>query len=373
MDPKEQIQLDDITFDDVIGGDGVATELLGASEDVKDPQETEGVKESEDLQTKVKEEGIEEEGDDDEIDGEISEYEDSQDEDEDEEEGGDEDGADDTIVSSVLAKLGYEVDNQYDDTTEGLVQMTKDIASSMADDRIEEVLEKFPLVKQHLQYVLEGGQSQEFMNAYDPNLDYNRLQINEKDIRSQKAILGDYLTTKGHDTEFIKEMLEDFEDSGKLYQKSESARQALGKYQQAEREQFLVKQQEVQKQKNEDLREFWGGVADTIEESREFAGLQVTERDKNDFFNYLSQPVTREGYTQRDVDHQEADMEVKLAIDYLMYKGFDLETIINTKARSKSVRSLKDRIVKGEESVKSARRASRRSTKFDIDDLDLNI
>ena len=66
-------------------------------------------------------------------------------------------------------------------------------------------------------------------------------------------------------------------------------------------------------------------------------------------------------------------MEVKLAIDYLMYKGFDLDTIINTKARTKSVQSLKERISRGEETVKSARRRSKRSTKFDIDDLDLSI
>ena len=66
-------------------------------------------------------------------------------------------------------------------------------------------------------------------------------------------------------------------------------------------------------------------------------------------------------------------MDVKLAIDYLMYKGFDLDTIINTKAKTKSARSLKDRIIKGEQNVKSARRASKRNVKFNIDDLDLNI
>ena len=251
--------------------------------------------------------------------------------------------------------------------------MTKDIASNMADERMEEVLDKFPLVKKHLQYVLEGGESQNFMNAYDPNLDYNKLSISEKDVRSQKAILGDYLQTKGHDKEFIQEMLEDFEDTGKLYAKSEAARKALGKYQEAERNQLLDKQRETQQQQAKELREFWDDVAATIEDSREFAGLRVTEKDKSDFFNYLSRPVTQEGYTQRDLDHSNADMEVKLAIDYLMYKGFDLDTIINTKARTKSVQSLKERISRGEETVKSARRRSKRSTKFDIDDLDLSI
>ena len=364
---NEKIQLDDITFDDVIGGEGVETTPVEESVPPVKEEKTPVAEEKPAAEPVLDE--IEEE---DEIEDDIEEY-DQQEEEEDEAEDDSDDYDDDTIVGAVLDKLGYEVDQEYDDTTEGLVQMTKDIASSMADERMEEVLDKFPLVKRHLQYVLEGGDSQNFMSAYDPNLDYNKLSINEKDVRSQKAILGDYLQTKGHDKEFIEEMLEDFEDTGKLYSKAEAARKALGKYQEAERNQLLDKQRETQQQQAKELREFWDDVADTIEDSREFAGLRVTEKDKSDFFNYLSRPVTKDGYTQRDLDHANAEMDVKLAIDYLMYKGFDLDTIINTKARTKSVQSLRERISKGEETVKSARRRSKRNTKFDIDDLDLSI
>lgn len=372
MDSNEKIQLDDITFDDVIGGDGVAVE------DIAPPQEDEKQLESpEDPQEDILEDLPEEEESKDETEEVENELEEEEEEDKEEYEEDDDsdDAEDDTIVGAVLDKLGFELEegSEYDDTTEGLVQMTKDMASTMADERIEEVLDKFPLVKQHLQYVLEGGESQKFMNAYDPNLDYNRFSLDEKDERSQKAVLGEYLSLKGHDGEFIKEMLEDFEDTGKLYNKAEAARKALGKYQESERSQLLEKQKEQNEANAKELQDFWDGVADTIEDSREFAGLRVTERDKSNFFNYLSRPVTQEGYTQRDLDHQKADMDVKLAIDYLMYKGFDLDTIINTKAKTRSARSLKDRIIKGEQSVKSARRASKRNVKFNIDDLDLNI
>ena len=66
-------------------------------------------------------------------------------------------------------------------------------------------------------------------------------------------------------------------------------------------------------------------------------------------------------------------MEKKLAIDYLMFKGFNLDQIINTKARTKNTKSLRDKISKNTENVKSARKSSRRSKSFDIDDLDLSI
>ena len=371
MDPKENegIQLDDITFDDVIGGDGVATEPIAPpKEEVTAEAEIEDIEDKEE----VEEEEIEEEDED--SDEEEEEYDEDEEEDDEDDEDDEEEEEDDTVVGSILEALGYEASEEYEDTAEGLTALTKDMAGKMANEQIEEVLNKFPLVKDHLNYVLNGGQSQDFMQAYDPNMDYDSLRISEGDIQSQKAILADYLAVKGHDNDFISEMLEDYEDSGKLFKKSEAARKALGKYQGQQRQQLMEQQKERQKEAQTKQREFWNGVADTIENSQEFAGLTVPQKDKSKFFNYLSRPVNKNGQTQRDIDHQEADIEIKLAIDYLMYSGFNLESLIETKARTKSTKSLKERIMKNEARVKSARKSSRRGKRnFDVDDLDLAI
>ena len=365
MDPNEKIQLDDITFDDVIGGDGVDTvaeiepieEVAEQKEEVKEEPQAE-LEDIDDQEEELEEE-IEEE---DEQEEEVEEESDKQEVESTEES---------TVVSEILDSLGYE--GEYEDTAEGLTAMTKDIASQMADERIDEVLEKFPLVKKHMEYVLAGGESQKFMKAFDPTLDYNQMEIAEDDARSQKAILTDYFNQKGHDGDFIKEMLEDYEDSGKLFKKAEAAKQALGKVQAQEKEQLVERQKAELQAQQEKQMEFWNGVQETIKESKEFAGLQVPEREKTKFFNYLSKPVTKEGYTQRDLDHSEAEMEVKLAIDYLMYKGFNLEKIINKKAKTTATKTLRQKIAQNEETVKSARKRSTRKKSFDLDNLDLNI
>ena len=365
MDPNEKIQLDDITFDDVIAGDGVDTVAI---DKVEAPVEETKEEVKEEVENPTDElEDIEEEADEQEEEEEQEEVEESDDEDEDESE------TEDTVVSEVLSKLGYELEGEYDDTSEGLAEMTKDVASQMADDRLDEVLDAFPLVKQHLEYVLNGGQSENFMQAHDPNLDYNKIELAEDDVRSQKAILANYFTEKGHDKEFIKEMLNDYEDSGKLHNKAEQAKNALGKVQSQRKAQMLEQQKEIVKQQQQEQDEFWNGVSETIQNSQEFAGLQVPEKEKSKFFNYLSKPVTKEGYTQRDVDHAEAEMEVKLAIDYLMYKGFNLQDIIKTKAKTQATRSLRDKISRNQETVKSARKKSRVSKNVDLDNLDLSI
>ena len=329
-------------------------------EEVKEEVKEESTDKLEDIEEKVEEEKVEEP----EVKEEVETSDDTEDKIEETE---------DTVVSEVLSKLGYELEGEYADTSEGLAEMTKDVASQMADDRLDEVLEAFPLVKQHLQYVLNGGESENFMQAHDPNLDYNKFELAEDDSRSQKAILSDYFTEKGHDKEFIKELLEDYSDSGKLHTKAEAARKALGKQQAQRKEQMIVKQKETLQKQYKEQQEFWNGVSETIETSTEFAGLQVPQKEKSKFFNYLSKPVTKEGYTQRDLDHAQAAMEKKLAIDYLMFKDFNLDKIINTKAKTKATKSLRDKISKNEETVKSARKQSRKSKNIDLDSLDLSI
>ena len=357
MNPNEKIQLDDITFDDVIAGDGASTvaldEIESPVEEVQEEVEA-PTNELEDIQEEEQEEQEQKEVEEEEVDSEESDGE-------------------STVVSEVLTKLGYELDGEYEDTSEGLADMTKDVASKMADDRIDEVLEAFPLVKKHLDYVLSGGQSENFMQAHDPNLDYNQIELAQDDVRSQKAILSDYFKQKGHDKDFIQEMLGDYEDSGKLHSKADQARQALGKVQAQKKEQMLSDQKGMVQKQQAEQQEFWNDVSNTIQESKEFKGLQVPEKEKAKFFNYLSKPVSNEGHTQRDIDHSESDMEVKLAIDYLMYKGFNLQDIIKTKAKTQATQSLRQKISKNEDTVKSARKKSRVSKNIDLDNLDLSL
>ena len=281
---------------------------------------------------------------------------------------------DESIVGQVLNTLGYSVESEYDDTTEGLVSLTKDVGAQMAEEHLDELFKKHPLVGQHLSYVLNGGKSQDFMTAHDPKTDFSNVTLKDDDLNSQKYVLSEYFKMKGHDDKFISELLEDYEDTGKLKSKAEMAQKSLASAQKKYRADMLKRQEAEQKQYYAEQKKFWDGVYNTIDESKEFKGIAIPDREKSKFFDYLSKPVTKEGYTQRDLDHNEADVDVKLAIDYLMYKGFNLDKIIDKKARTKSVRTLKDKIKGHQETVKSARKTTKTSSKkVDIDDLNLNL
>ena len=226
--------------------------------------------------------------------------------------------------------------------------MTQDLGAKMAEDQLDQLFGNFPLIQEHLNYVLAGGDSQQFMKAYDPDNDYGTLEISDNDIRTQRSVLATYFKAKGHEDEFINELLEDYEDNGKLFSKASQAKKALAQSQASYRQEIVEKQKEEQKTKMQEQQEFWNGVYETIDNSDEFAGLRVPKREKSKFFDYLSKPITKDGHTQRDLDHKDSDMEVKLAIDYLMFKGFNLDKVISGKAKTAATKSLKDRIARGQ-------------------------
>lgn len=366
MSDEKKLDFSAISFDSVVGDGAQGLDLAEETQEVENPTEEPS---SNELDQDV-EDVQEDYGDEDREDGVDEEY---NDDDEDLTVEDSDNDLDSSVAAEIADTLGVEIDSSYADTVEGLTEFVRDASQTVAEDQIEDLFQQFPLVQQHLDYVLAGGDSEKFFEAYNPNLDYNSFQINESDTGVQAAVLSQYFQAKGHEPEFIQELLEDYQDSGKLYSKAEAARQALGQAQEAQRSSMLEHQQQEYQELEAQQEEFWEGVAETIESGNEFAGIRIPDADKSDFFDYISAPADESGRTQRDIDYSEADMNVKLAIDYLMYGGFKLDEIIDTKARTKSVQGLRDRIVRNEGQVKNSKRAQRTQPKsFDPDQLDIN-
>lgn len=362
MQPEDKLNIDSLTLDNVIG-DGVETieNVQDVIEDI--PQEVEDVQED-----NVDPQTGDEDADD--TDGYQPVEEETYAEDEYEEtDSGDEERT--SVAAEVARTLGFELEGDYDDSLEGITNFVRDISQNAAEDQLQSLFEQFPDVQQHLDYVLAGGESREFFQKQGQQVDFNAIEITEENVSMQRAVLAQYLQNKGHDTEFIQDTIDTYETSGKLYSNAEKAKQYLAQFQAEEQQMLLQEQQEAHAAFQEQQNQFWNEVADTIETGNEFAGVKIPDREKSNFFDYISQPVGNNGETQRDLDYQEAATDVKLAIDYMLYSGFDLNGIIEKKAKTQAARNLRDRIVSNEERVKSARTQQRRSKNVDFDQLDL--
>jgi hypothetical protein len=369
--PNDKLDFSDITFDDFIG-DGL--EAANPKED-----KAENIENDDDLEDQ--DDDIDDNNNDDEDDEDNDPaprksstkkgvFDDSDDDDVDDEE--DEDDGEGSITDSIAKALGYELEKDYADTEEGLAEFTKDVAKEIAEDQLQALFEQFPTVQKHLDYVLAGGDPDKFFQTYNPSLDYGQIQIDRDDSRTQKGFLTEYLREKGHDDDFIKDMIDDYEDSGKLYDRALNAQKHLAAGQAREKEEIVARQREAQKQQQQQTEEFWESVAATIEQGKEFAGIKIPDREKAKFFDYISKPVDKQGRTKRDVDYASAEMDAKLALDYLMYKKLQLSDIISTKVKSASAQNLRQKIQSNQERVKNFGKAEKGKIKtFDPDQLDV--
>jgi len=368
-DPNNKLDFSAISFDDVVGDGAPGLDVAEPTSSQEDLEDFEEVENELDEDAQGYEDDNQDHGDED-----YEDYVDEQDEYDDNEYTVEDEYDEDTPIADQISNiLGFEMEHEYADTVEGLTEYVKDIAQEVAEDQIEDLFRQFPEVQQHLDYVLAGGESGQFFQAYNPQLDYGNLRVEEGDVGVQKALLAQYFETKGHPEGFIEEMLNDYEDTGRLFSKAKIAQEELASMQQAQRQQMFEQQQEAYARHQQEQEEFWEGVAEVIEGGNSFGGVTIPDVEKANFFEYISAPVNEEGQTQRDIDYAESDMDIKLAMDYLLYSGFDLEGIINTKARTQSARNLRERIISNEERVRSAKGAQRRKQKaFDPDQLDIN-
>lgn len=356
-DPNDKLDFSAISFDDMLG-EGLDTAPQEAETELLEEELVD-----EELEELEEQYDPDERGDED-NDEDQDEYEDSEEE---------ENSLEDLLISDQISDaLGLELENEYDDTVEGLTNYVRDMSQEVAEAQLNNLFEEYPEVQRHLEYVAAGGDPKQFYASHNPESDYSNIQMAEGDVSLQRAMLGEYFRAKGHEDDFIMDVVNDYEESGKLYGKASAAQEKLSAIQYENNQQMYAQQLQQQEQDQETQNEFWDNVADTISEGNEFAGIRIPDSDKQHFFDYISSPVDEQGNTQRDMDYSDADVDIKLAIDYLMYSGFNLSDIIDTKARTKSVENLRSRIQTNESQVKSARKAQRGQNTFDPDQLDIN-
>ena len=152
MATKEQkLNIADITFDDFIG-DGLNT--LDEKEETpkdeleneKEPEEDED--ESDDSESEPsgrKSRRDEDDDDDEELQSKKYAREDQGDDEDVDDEDSEESGS---VAESIAKALGYDIENEYADTEEGLVEFTKDIAQNIAEDQLNISIRKKPDTKQ---------------------------------------------------------------------------------------------------------------------------------------------------------------------------------------------------------------------------------
>lgn len=289
----------------------------------------------------------------------------------DEDEDEDDEEVEVSVVDEILATIGFEgeVEKEYDDTVDGLTDFVQDFSKQLANDELKKLPDD---IKHFIQYRQTGGDPKEYFETYYNKTDWNEVELQDSS-EQQKHIVKEALRKKGYSEDDIKGQIEDFEAADLLHKQAEREIRYLRTKQEEEKENLVKQQEEQRKQQIKQQEEFWNGVSDKIKKENVFNGVPIPKNQKNEFFEYISKPV-QDGMSQRDIDAANADIDTKIAIDYLLYSGFNLDEIVERRAKTQKARGLKDRLKKsGKRSLKDKSNRDNKTVRTgdDVDTLDI--
>lgn len=245
------------------------------------------------------------------------------------------------LVALLKQRLGYEGEDEFEDSEEGVAELVRKSAEVMAKNYLDNELN--PTVKEFAKYVELGGDPSTFLQTKFPQTDYTKIEFDEDNDQLNEELVRAHLVATGYEGEDLEAELADVKNGGILSSKAKRALNFLQKNQSQEQEQLLVQQEQKAQQESQEIKQYWDDVRNTITKANAFKGINIAETDKIKFFDYMTKPI-KDGKSQRELDIEKATLEDTLAIDYLLYKGFDLSGLITRKAKDTIAKSLRDKL-----------------------------
>ena len=245
------------------------------------------------------------------------------------------------MFATLGAKLGYEVEGEFSEDYDGLAAYTTAVGEQIANEQLEKIFAAMPDVKEYYEYRANNGDPLKYFEAQQAEVDYNAVDLNNE--AHQKRVIVDGMRQQGFGDEDIVRMVESFEDAGILADNAGVYLKQLQATQGQRKEQLIAKQQEQAAQQRAEAEAYWNSVNETIQQGN-LKGMQIPQRQRGKFYEWMTTPVTEQGYTQRDLDRQNIDQETALAVEYLLYQGFDLKKLASNAAATQKVSSLKSKL-----------------------------
>jgi len=276
-----------------------------------------------------------------------------------EEEGTPEDDSAIRVFADYLHEKGIVDFDQdaFEDTEDGLVSVIEESISKKVGEYKEALP---PVAKEFLDYIDAGGDPSNFIDTYS-EVDYSRIDpetIVDK-TEAQKQIVADLLYREGYSGEEIQEEIQDYEDGGLLHNKAKRALKKLQGHQTHQKAQLVKTQKQEEIQKKEQYKNYLVSLKDDIDKREAIAGFEVSDRQKKDFYTYITKVDRKSGKTQLLAD-SEQDPDAQLKMAWLYFNKFDFSKV-QKKAKTEAVSDLKSRLQRAQSS--SAKMASKKRSK----------
>ena len=251
------------------------------------------------------------------------------------------------LVLELVEKIGIKPLNadgtpkQYEDSVEGLIQLSNDIAEEKAYKQVETFFKQRPEVEKYAEYLDRGGKPEDFFKAKSES--WLNVKFDEKNDSLLKNAIYTDLIKSGFEHEQAEMTVQLYEDTKKL---KEFGKTAFEKLINNEKHQEELEKSNWKK-RQEDLeintKQHWDNINNVILKGQ-LANISIPENDRKAFFEYVALTADEQGNSKASLDRQKASTEQLLQLDYLLYKGFDLSKLIENAVKTEKTKQLRLRI-----------------------------
>jgi len=259
---------------------------------------------------------------------------------------------DDTSVIDVLrSKFGYEVEGDFEEDYDGVVAFTQTVANEIAKEQLDSVFGQYPDVEQYLQYRYNGGDPKKYFQATAPQVDYGSIDIDAEDVGTQRAVVQEFLRRNGYTDDEAKETVQEYVDAGILERHATRSLGKLKTMQEREAATIMEQQQKEAQARQHQVQEQWTNIKSTIDTGR-VRDFEIPAADRKKFFGWMSEAVDNQGNTQRLIDRQSMNIETQVAMEYLLWKNFDLNKLVANSANTAKAQNLKQKLQRNNTAAK---------------------
>ena len=228
----------------------------------------------------------------------------------------------------------------YSNSVEGSTELLKDVAANATVNAVTAFLNSNPELKDVYFHLANGGKLDDYTSS---NVDYTAVDVTTLDRTGKLNYIKQSFEQQGlKNAGSLLKTLEQSSDEAltqaaadaiiTLKQVSEDAKV------EREREYQLNQQKEAQA-----LEEYWNNVNSVITNGK-LKDINIPNAEKDDFFKYLAVPINSKGESQEMIDAEKEDNEDRLLLSYLRFKKFNLNDLVNLKAKTNRLEQLRSRV-----------------------------
>lgn len=248
-----------------------------------------------------------------------------------------------SVIDILKSKMGYEIEGDFAEDYDGVAKFADAVAQEIAKEQLDTVFSQFPDVEEYLQFRYNGGDPKQYFQATSPVVDYSAVEISDENVGIQRAVVEEFLQRSGYTNEEVAETVQDYLEAGILQRQATRSLGKLQRLQETEAKEIVVKQKQQAEQRHTEMQQQWSSIKGTIDKGtvRDF---EIPTSDRKKFYTWMSEAVDKQGRTQRLVDREQMDLESQVAMEYLLWKKFDLNKLVSSTKNTKAAKNLKQKL-----------------------------